>query len=206
MSANKVSSPSKNTCCVCYEEISTEMPCCKQGICQNCAKSWIQKSQNASCPMCREQLYTSLNNIPKDEDVVVFHTRSSLPDIGKIKLCKKVLKINHASGKCVHMPYEHINSYRIYRAPEALACGPIQSEWIQWCANSFKGPEPQCSQLCIQPRTLACATNDYNPIALQQYILEHFQPIAFESYGQEEEPTQPVLVYNITARWLIESM
>lgn len=45
-----------DTCCICYEDfrVKTISPCCSNAFCFACMKTWL--SQNAKCPLCKEQL------------------------------------------------------------------------------------------------------------------------------------------------------
>jgi hypothetical protein len=44
-------------CEVCYSETATCKLVCKHSFCKSCVKSWYQKSEEPTCPMCRSRLY-----------------------------------------------------------------------------------------------------------------------------------------------------
>ena len=200
-------SPQKETlCCICYNTTLVLLPCCKQPCCDSCARNWAEKTHNPPCPMCRTQFYRSLTEIPKDEKVVVTRCHGKSSIVGTIKPCKKVLKV-FAVEKQYHIPYESITSYRIARAPLATACERIRPEWIEWCGRGFKGEEPQCSQLCVQPSQpsaveLTRATDD---------LMELYDSLAitasFDAISAFEQPLSPIFrVYSINVRWIQDSL
>lgn len=44
-------------CPVCYCDQATCKLVCNHSFCKSCVKSWYQKSEDPSCPMCRHKLY-----------------------------------------------------------------------------------------------------------------------------------------------------
>jgi hypothetical protein len=44
-------------CAVCYSEVATCKLVCKHSFCKSCIKTWYQKSEEPTCPMCRHTLY-----------------------------------------------------------------------------------------------------------------------------------------------------
>ena len=44
-------------CAVCYNNNATCKLVCKHSFCRSCVKSWYEKSDEPSCPMCRHKLY-----------------------------------------------------------------------------------------------------------------------------------------------------
>ena len=44
-------------CAVCYSEVATCKLVCKHSFCKSCVKTWYQKSEEPTCPMCRHTLY-----------------------------------------------------------------------------------------------------------------------------------------------------
>jgi hypothetical protein len=44
-------------CAVCYSEQATCKLVCKHSFCKSCVKTWYQKSDEPTCPMCRHTLY-----------------------------------------------------------------------------------------------------------------------------------------------------
>ena len=44
-------------CTVCYSEVATCKLVCKHSFCKSCVKTWYQKSEEPTCPMCRHTLY-----------------------------------------------------------------------------------------------------------------------------------------------------
>lgn len=143
-------------CCICYKKTCMVLPCCKKGCCNSCASNWAIKRNVPTCPMCRKKFYIDLISIPENEKVVIKRHDVKSSIVGRIKSCKKVLKV-FSRGKTYHVPYNMIESYRICKAPLAFACGDIRTEWIKWRGTGFSGKEhlwpqePKCSELCIEP-------------------------------------------------------
>lgn len=193
-------------CCICYNATSVVLSCCNQPICDECATKWAKKKHDPSCPMCRKDLYQSLTAIPKDVNVVIT-CHLNWPITGPIKPCKKVLKV-FTSEKTYHIPYQTIMSYRIDGAPLATACGPLREKWISWCSNVYKGVEPLCSQLCIQPElTLNRAVDNFADL---ESLWEIADAVSQSDYVRNPDGSANygtwVQIYSINMRWNIDAM
>ena len=60
-------------CAVCYSEVATCKLVCKHSFCKSCVKTWYQKSEEPTCPMCRQQINVDVENEENNDDEQTIH-------------------------------------------------------------------------------------------------------------------------------------